>query len=46
MEEVGSLYGKKPFKHKVTWLQSLEVKSSYELENFKFFMSKYIKQNF
>ena len=46
MEDVGSLYGKKPLKHKVTWLQSLEVKSSYELENFKFFMSKYIKQNF
>ena len=45
MKEYGSLYGKKPLKYKIKWLQSLEVKSSSELESFKFFISKYIKEN-
>ncbi len=45
MAEYGTLYGKKPYKYNLPWLQSLEVKSSSELENFKFFISKYIKEN-
>ena len=45
MKKEGSLYGKKPYKYILPWLQSLEVKSSSELENFKFFISKYIKEN-
>ena len=44
MKEYGSLYGKKPLKYKIKWLQSLEVKSSSELESFKFFISKYINE--
>tara|TARA_B100000700_G_scaffold328998_1_gene448790 strand:- start:630 stop:1286 length:657 start_codon:yes stop_codon:yes gene_type:complete len=45
LKKNGSLYGANPYKFKVSWLQSLEVKSSSELESFKFFMSKYIKEN-
>ena len=45
MKKYGTLYGKKPYKYILPWLQSLEVKSTSELENFKFFISKYIKEN-
>ena len=45
MKKNGTLYGKKPLKYILPWLQSLEVKTASELENFKFFISKYIKEN-
>ena len=45
MKKHGTLYGKKPLKYVLPWLQSLEVKTSSELENFKFFISKYTKEN-
>ena len=45
MKKFGTLYGKKIYNHKVSWLQSLEVKTSTELENFRFFISKYFKDN-
>lgn len=45
MKKFGTLYGKKFYNHKVSWLQSLEVKTSTELESFRFFISKYFKEN-
>ena len=45
MKKFGNLYGKNHYLFQIPWLQSLEVKSSSELENFRFFMSKYMKEN-
>lgn len=45
MEKQETLYGKKPIKYVVPWLQSLEIKSLSEVENYKFFISKYIREN-